>query len=93
MAWRVNKGNASVITVHQVSADVLRNTPAFSADVIDANNAVQKRSLAVIDVPKKRDDGRTFLQIGRRIGRLLQLGKDLLLQVCRRNNYQIQTQL
>ena len=51
-----------------VGADVLRNAAAFAAGHVDADDLIQQRRFAVVDVPQKRDDRRTRLQFGRIVG-------------------------
>ena len=87
VARRIDEGDLAAVLLDLIGADVLRDAAAFAADHVDADDPVQQRRLAVIDVAEERDHrrarakllGLVFLPVDRRedlvfeIERLLQL--------------------
>ena len=59
---------------------MLRDAAAFAAHHVDADDAVQQRSLAVVDVAQERDHRRPLDQVGRIVFLRLQVGQQLVFQ-------------
>jgi hypothetical protein len=58
---------------------VLRDAAAFAAYDVDADDAVQERGFAVVDVAQERDDGRPLDELGHIIFDLFEIGNQLIL--------------
>ncbi len=65
---RVQEGDVPTVRqLHMVGADVLRDAPGLAGHHVRLADVVQKRCLAVVDVPHHRNDGCPRLQIFRSI--------------------------
>ncbi len=77
---RIDEGDRPAVLLHLIGADVLSNAALFFGYHVNADDPVQKRSLAVVDVPKEGDNGRAGLQSSRFVFGF-QLGNELLFQI------------
>ncbi len=78
---RIDEGDlAGPILFDFVGANVLRDAAAFAADHVDADDLVQQRRLAVVDVTQERDDRRARLEHFWRIGLLVEHAQQLIFQ-------------
>ena len=62
MARRVDEGNRAAVLIDAIRANVLCDTAALATGDVDADDLVQQRRFAVVDVPQESDDGGTRLQ-------------------------------
>ena len=83
VARRIDEGDRAAVLLDLVGADVLRDAARFAGDHVDADDPVQQRRLAVVDVAQERDDRRTRLQLLRRVLRLADLGDQRVFQASR----------
>ena len=77
VARRIDERNSAAVLLDGVGANVLRDAAAFAADDVDADDAIQQRRLAVVDVAQEGDDRRTRHQRRRIIGLLLEFLDEL----------------
>ena len=62
VARRIHKRDGAAFLVDLVGADVLRDAAAFAAGHVDADDLVQQRRLAVVDVAEEGDHRSTGLE-------------------------------
>ena len=77
MPRRVDERDRPPVLLHAVGADVLRDAPLLVRGHVDADDAVQERGLAVVNVAEKGDDGRAGLAAGRIVVLMVQRAKTL----------------
>ena len=65
MPRRVDECDRAAVGLDLVSANMLGDATAFGIDDVRLANAVQERSLAVVDVAQDRDDGGSRHQVFR----------------------------
>ena len=63
VAWRIHKGYRAPIFFDLISTNLLRNPARLTRDDLGANQIVEQRCFAVIDVPKERYDRWTRDQV------------------------------
>ena len=80
MPRRIDEGHGPAVLLDAVGADVLGDAPLFMGRHVDADDAVQERGLAVVDVAQEGDDRRPGLLPGRIAGLLLQGRHQLVFQ-------------
>ena len=77
---RIDERDRPPVLLDAVGADVLRDAPLLVRRHVDADDAVQQRGLAVVDVAEEGDDGRAGLAAGRVVVLMVQRAEDLVLQ-------------
>ena len=93
VARRIDERNSPAVLLDRVGANVLRDAAAFAAHHVDADDAVQERRLAVVDVAQERDHRRPLDQIGRIVFLLLQVREHLVFQADRLLEFDVDAQL
>ena len=77
VAGGIDEGDFSAVAFDLVGADVLRDAAAFAAGDVDADDLIQQRRFAVVDVAQERDDRRARLEligfVGHRIDEIVKL--------------------
>ena len=63
VARRIDERDLAAVLLDLIGANVLRDAAAFAADHVDADDLVQQRRLAVVDVAQERDDRRPRLEL------------------------------
>ena len=63
MARRVDEGDAPIVAVDLVRADVLRDAARLARDDVGVPDRIEQRRLAVVHVTHDRDDGRTGQEV------------------------------
>ena len=66
------------VLLDRIRANVLRDAAAFAAHHVDADDPIEQRRLAVVDVAQERDDRRTLDQICRIFFLRLELREHLI---------------
>ena len=65
VARRIDEGDLAAVLFDLIGADVLGDAAAFAAGHVDADDPIQQRRLAVVDVTQERNDRRAGDQLGR----------------------------
>ncbi len=93
VARRIDERNPPAVLLDRVGANVLRDAAAFAAHHVDADDPVQQRRLAVVDVAQERDHRRPLDEIGRIVFLLLEVGEHLVFQADRLLEFDVDAQL
>ena len=90
---RVDKRDGPAVFLDLVGADVLRDAARFAGHHVGADEVVEQRGLAVIDVAQERDDRRSRLEFLGRVLGLADLGDQRVLQRFVGLEFQVDAQL
>ena len=89
VAWRVDERDRMAVSLHGVGPHVLRDTAALARGNIDAQNAVEQRRLAMVDVAQKRHHRGPRHPQGGILVRGVESGQQLLLEILCRLDVQL----
>ena len=93
VAGRVHKRNPPAVALDLVGANVLSNAAAFAAGDVDADDLIEQRRFAMIDVTEECHDRRAALKFFRIGLRLIEAGQDFVLKRHRVRDLDLDAQL
>ena len=92
VARRIDERDPPAVLLDRIGADVLRDAAAFAAHHVEADDPVQQRRLAVVDVAQERDHRRTRHEVGRIVDCVLELLDELVFEALRPGEFDVEAE-